>query len=182
MELLIKKLALKAKIKSPDLLTRPVGRAIYSEAKNKISMLGEHEVLVLDFENIGVMDSSFIDEFIICLMKDAIASESPFYVKARNISSINQINIESVIYTYSKYQKNRIALVVNELTRDNTFVIGELSKKEHELISYVLLHKEATEKELIELLNSSNDEIKKIIETLNKIRILRLEKSRVLAV
>jgi hypothetical protein len=53
MEITVKKIAEKAKVKSPDLLTRSVGRSLYEELKKAISISGDDEVIVIDFKGVS---------------------------------------------------------------------------------------------------------------------------------
>ena len=52
----VAKLAREAKMKLPDLITRPVGRLMYTKMREKLSIAGEGETVILDFENIKVID------------------------------------------------------------------------------------------------------------------------------
>ena len=67
----IRKKADELKIKGPDLLTRPVGRLMYQSIRGMLEHIREGETLVLDFQNIKVIDSSFIDEMIVRLVIDS---------------------------------------------------------------------------------------------------------------
>jgi hypothetical protein len=71
MEISLKKLAVRAKIKSPDLLTRSVGRQLYGEIRKSMEPMADEEVLVVDFSAIQDIDSSFVEEFIVNLILNA---------------------------------------------------------------------------------------------------------------
>src|SRR5208337_3274034 len=100
-------------IKGPDLITRPMGRKMYSIVRDKLSHAGQGETVIIDFSGIKVIDSSFIDELIVKLINDSFVMD--FYIKLRNISPISEINIDSVFNSYSNYRDRRIAVVRDEL-------------------------------------------------------------------
>jgi hypothetical protein len=82
----IAKMARELKIRTPDLITRPVGRQMYARTSEALSIIQEDETVLLDFEGIQVIDSSFIDEYIMKLLLRSRTDERPFFIKLANIS------------------------------------------------------------------------------------------------
>ena len=70
----INKTAEVLKLKMPDLITRHVGRSMYDSIKKLVGNINDGETLVLDFEGIKVIDSSFIDEMVVRLILDSMTS------------------------------------------------------------------------------------------------------------
>ena len=172
MEVTINKLAKKARVKMPDLLTRPVGRRMYKKLLEMLTIVESEEVVVLDFEGIKVIDSSFIDEFIVKILSE----ERGFYVKLRNISSIAERNIASVFKSYDDYNK-KIVVMTEDICLNNNFYIGALQSVEEDIFNYVRVNKSATVKELMHI---SGLEEEQVLETVNKLKTLHIirEQSR----
>lgn len=167
----VAKLAREAKIKLPDLITRPVGRLMYAKMKDKLEITGPGETVVLDFENIKVIDSSFIDEFLVRLISDAESTD--FYVKLRNISAVSEINIDSVFSSYSNYKSGRLAVIREELGRNNRYYIGPLTDHEGDIIDYLKRNHHAGVEEISRFCGMETGLLKGILEDLLKLRVIR---------
>jgi len=169
----IKKVAQKIKIKSPDLLTRPVGRAMYEEIKKDLSIIKDEEVVILDFLDIRVIDSSFIDEFIIKLLNDTNNQDEKFYIKLRNISGIGEINISSVLRSYSDYDDKKMVVMTEDICLNNNFFIGELNDLEMDIINYFRVNRIASIQDIRSLTGLTAEETENILKRLNNLRIIR---------
>jgi hypothetical protein len=134
----VAKVARELKVKLPDLITRPVGRTVYAATVEKLSVIGAGETVILDFGGIKVIDSSFIDEYIVKLILDS--REKDFYLKLRNISPISEINIDSVFNSYSNYKEIRIAVAREEIGKNNRFYIGPLAEQESDIMDYLRIN------------------------------------------
>jgi len=167
----VAKLAKEAKIKTPDLITRPVGRIVYVKMKEKLSIIGEGETVVLDFENIKVIDSSFIDEFLVKLIIDAESDD--FYIKVRNISPVSEINIDSVFVSYSNYKNGRIALVRDELGKNNKYYIGPLTEQESDILGYLKINQHAGVEEISKYCGMESEVLTGILTELSRLRVVR---------
>jgi len=167
----VAKLAREAKIKLPDLITRPVGRIMYGKMKEKLSIAGDGETVVLDFENIKVIDSSFIDEFLVKLIADA--ENSDIYIKVKNISAVSEINIDSVFNSYSNYKSGRLAVIREELGKNNRYYIGPLTENESDIIDYLKLNHHAGIEEMSRFCGMETGIIKMILEDLTRLRLIR---------
>lgn len=165
------KLAKEAKVKLPDLITRPVGRLMYSKMNEKMSVVDSGETVLLDFEGIKVIDSSFIDEFLVKLIKDAETDD--FYIKLRNISAVSEINIDSVFNSYSNYKSGRIAVIRDELGKNNRYYIGPLTDNESDIIDYLKLNHHAGVEEISRFCGMEAGRLKSILEDLMKLRVIR---------
>ena len=160
----VAKLAKETKMKLPDLITRPVGRLMYAKMKEKLSIIGQGETVVLDFETIKVIDSSFIDEFLVKLIIDAESDD--FYIKVRNISPVSEINIDSVFNSYSNYKSGRLAVMREELGKNNRYYIGPLTEHESDIIDYLKLNHHAGADEISRFCGMETGVLKQILEDL----------------
>lgn len=166
MEIHVKKLAMKAGFKSPDLLTRAVGRSLYKSLVKAASAAGENEVVVLDFAEIGVLDSSFIDEFIVKFILDQ-NKENGYYIKLCNISNTSQLNIAAVFRSYLEFDDRRLVVATEELCASNKFYIGFLSEAEDNVLSYIKTNKSVAA-------DDKGLHVKDLPKILNEMRKLRL--------
>ncbi len=173
----IRKISAELKIKLPDLITRPVGRRIYARILKQLEHAGGDEVVVLDFEGIKVIDSSFIDECIIRLIKDSRESDKRYFIKLKNISDITEINLDSVLNSYYMYNSDKIAVVTDRITRNRSCFLGTLSKEEKDIIDYLRINKIVRADELAVFMELPAEETAAIAEGLYKIRILRKDES-----
>lgn len=165
------KFAKDAKVKVPDLITRPVGRLMYAKALEKLENISLGEILLLDFAGIKVTDSSFIDEFIVKLIKHA--AEKNYYVKLANISEISEINIDSVFNSYSNYNDSRIAVSRAELGRNNRYYIGPLNEHESDIIDYFRINRSAGVDDISRFTGLDIPVVKKVMEELIRLRLVR---------
>jgi hypothetical protein len=167
----IKKTAKDLKINTPDLITRPVGRLMYSSTVDKLAVINAGEVVILDFEGIKVIDSSFIDEYIVKLIQNSL--EKNFYLKLRNISVISEINIDSVFNSYSSYKDRRIAVSRDDIGRNNRFYIGPLSENESDILDYLRINQCASIEDISRFSGSDIHKIKKTLEDLLQLRVVK---------
>ncbi|HOP62217.1 MAG TPA: DUF4325 domain-containing protein [Spirochaetota bacterium] len=176
----VAKLAREAKVKLPDLITRPVGRLMYSKMKEKLTIAGRGETVIFDFENIKVIDSSFIDEFLVKVIKDA--EESDFYIKLRNISAISEINIDSVFNSYSNYRDGRLAVIREELGKNNRYYIGPLTENESDIIDYLRINNHADSDEMARFCGQETMALTETLENLLRLRVIRRDNGEYLSV
>jgi hypothetical protein len=165
------KMAKEAKVKVPDLITRPVGRIMFNKAMDKLFNISEEEILLLDFEGIKVTDSSFIDEFIVKLILDS--GSRNYYVKLTNISDISEINIDSVFNSYSNYNDKRIAVCRSELGKNNRYYIGPLNEQESDIIDFFRINRSAEPEEISRFTGLELSSVQGIMSELNRLRLVR---------
>jgi hypothetical protein len=146
---------------------------MYSLVREKIANITEHEVLVLDFDGIRVIDSSFIDELIVRLIGDSWTSAPVFYVKLKNISNIAEINIDSVFKSFSHYNKKRIAIITDDIRLNNSFYIGALSDREKEIIEFLRVNRSVSTGDIAIFVRQKNEEVLPDIDSLFSLRLLR---------
>jgi len=158
---------------NPDLITRPVGRRMYKKLIDKMDIIQEGEVVILDFEKIKVIDSSFIDEFIVKLLSDSVKTEQ-FYLKLRKISDIAEINISSVIKSYAQVDK-KIVVMTEDICLNNNFYIGELSSSEHDAINFIRINQRVSLEDLIAGTGMSEESAEKTLESLVDLRLVRVQ-------
>lgn len=171
----IRKKADELKQKGPDLLTRPVGRLMYQSIRAMLEHIREGETLVLDFQNIKVIDSSFIDEMIVRLVLDSRNGEIPFYVKLKNISEIAEINIDMVFRSYSNYKNKKIVVLTENICQNNAFFIGPLSDREREIVEFLRINKSITQEDIVKYTGSPTGEVAGILEGLDELRVIKKE-------
>ena len=160
----------------PDLITRPVGRIMYDTISNSVSSLSEGETLVLDFDGIKVIDSSFIDEMLIKLLLNSVESTKKFYVKLRNFSKITEINIELVLRSYSNFKNKKIVVITENICHNNVFFIGPLSDGEKSIVEFLRINKSATPSEVANFSGLPMTEARKILNELFSMRVVKKDK------
>jgi hypothetical protein len=165
------KMAKEAKVKVPDLITRPVGRIMFNKAMDKLANISEEEILLLDFEGIKVTDSSFIDEFIVKLILDSGVRN--YYVKLTNISDISEINIDSVFNSYSNYNEKRIAVCRSELGKNNRYYIGPLNEQESDIIDFFRINRSADPDIIARFTGLGISTVQGIMTELFRLRLVR---------
>ena len=171
----IRKKADELKQRGPDLLTRPVGRLMYQSIRTMLEHIREGETLILDFLNVKVIDSSFIDEMIVRLVLDSRNGETPFYVKLRNISEIAEINIDMVFRSYSNYKNKKIVVITENICQNNTFFIGPLSDAEMDIVEFLRINKSSTQEDIAQYTGTATGEVTGILEGLNALRVIKKE-------
>ncbi len=167
----VSKLAKEARVKVPDLITRPVGRKMFSSAVKKLEIIEQGETLLFDFTSIKVVDSSFIDEFIVKLILDSRGRD--YFIKLSNISNISEINIDSVFNSYSNYNEDRMAVVRDGLGQNNKYYIGPLSENEGDIIDYLRINRFAGVDEISKFLGMGSAKVMDVMEGLLKLRVIR---------
>ncbi len=167
----VAKAARQEKIKLPDLITRPVGRAMYSAAQKKLAAAGDGETVILDFNGVKVIDSSFVDEYIVKLILDS--RERNYFIKLRNISSVAEINIDSVFNSYSNYKKTRMAVAREEMGANNRYYIGPLDEQESDIIDYLRINSIAGIEDISRFSGIELSSLKAVIDQLSVLRLVR---------
>jgi len=173
MRLRISDIARELSFTSPDLITRRMGEAMYHLLREKIAGLAPDEVLTLDFEGIQVIDTSFIDEFIVKLAYDSRGRTHPFYVKLSNITDIMQVNINSVFSSHAQYTAGSFAVLTDRLMPNNSYYLGRLTPNERDVINYLSVNKSAHVSEIADFLSRSTLETAEIVESLAGLRLIR---------
>lgn len=171
MEVKIGNLSKKIKQNSHDLITRPVGRRMYKKLIDEMKIINEGEVVILDFERIKVIDSSFIDEFIVKLVNDSIKNQK-FFIKLRNISDIAEINIASVLKSYSQFNK-KIVVMTEDICLNNNFYLGDLSEQEEDAINFIRINKQVSIEDLVSGTGYDEEHAKEILNFLISMRLVR---------
>lgn len=167
----VAKVAKEVKVKLPDLITRPVGRTIYAATVKKLSIIGTGETVILDFTGIKVIDSSFIDEYIVRLILDS--RQKDFYLKLRNISPMSEINIDSVFNSYSNYKDTRIAVAREEIGINNRFYIGPLADRESDIMDYLRINFSAGIDDISRFSGIESEKLRRLLEDLTVLRVIR---------
>ena len=167
----IAKLAKEAKINLPDLITRPVGRSMYAITIDKLTIIAISETVILNFTGIKVLDSSFIDEYLVKLILDSRTKD--FYIKLKNISTISEINIDELFNYYSNYNELRIAVAREEIGNNSRFYIGPVTEQEHDIINYLRTNSGAGIDDISKFTGFEIKELKLILEQLSFLRLVK---------
>lgn len=169
----IKNIARDLKIRLPDLITRSVGRRIYERARKNMSHLTDGEVVLVDFAGIQVIDSSFVDEFLLRMIEDSRGPGITFFIKLANITPIMETNIDSVFSSYRAYNDSRIAVVTESLTGSNAYYIGGLTEAERDVLDYLRINKAAHVADIASLIAKEEPEAMELLESLYALRLAR---------
>lgn len=172
----IKKMAKSVKISSPDLITRPTGRIFYNRIMKKLDNVHPDEVVVLDFSGIKVLDTSFIDECIINLLKESQREDLPFYVRLQNVSDSMESNIEFVIKSYFSMNNEKIAVALDRMGRSQGNYIGALSEAEKDIVDFLMINKHVSAREIASYTGFDVENAEKILKSLYTMRLIRRSK------
>ncbi|MBN2482987.1 MAG: STAS-like domain-containing protein [Candidatus Omnitrophica bacterium] len=92
-----------------DLVTRQVGRVVFSKLESEIKGLAEGTVLVIDFSGIGAIDYSCADEIFAKLISRLQLNEyGEKYIAFKNLTSGHKENIQIVL------EKKDLAVLIRE--------------------------------------------------------------------
>jgi hypothetical protein len=171
----VKNTARDLKIRLPDLITRPVGRRIYEKTRKNMSHMTDGEVMLVDFSGVQVIDSSFIDEFLLRLVEDSREGDLVFFVKLANITPIIEMNIDSVFSSYRAYNERRIAVVTESLTTMNSYCIGAISGSERDVLDYLRINRVAALADIAAFIGMREEDAAPIVEGLHGLRVVRRE-------
>jgi anti-anti-sigma regulatory factor len=177
MILQIKNTARDLKIRLPDLITRPVGRRMYERTRKSMAHVGDGEVVLVDFSGVQVIDSSFIDEFLLRLIEDSREESPVFFVKLANITPIIETNIDSVFSSYQAYNERRIAVVTESLTAMNSYCIGIISGHERDVLDYLRINRVAALGDIAAFVGMREEDALPLVEGLYGLRVVRREHS-----
>ena len=175
MEIIISKIAKTMNISLTDLLTRPVGKRLYTKVSTMVGQARSGEVVVIDFTGYSVIDPSCIDEFLISLIRDSMKPEKPYFVRLSHITSSMDITIQSVFDTYSEFSGMRIGVVTEELISRRGYYIGKVNDTEKELLSYLRMTDAASPEEIAGRLERDLDGVSRSLEEIYAIRMVRRE-------
>ncbi|MBP7738058.1 MAG: DUF4325 domain-containing protein [Spirochaetes bacterium] len=173
----IQKKAEELKIKTPDLITRPLGRRMYNSVKGVVEHVDGGETVVLDFSGIKVIDSSFIDEMIVKLILDSKSLPRAFYIKLKNISEIAETNIDLVFRSYSNYKNKKIVVITENICQNNVFFIGPLSDRERDVVEFLRVNKSITVDDIVKFTGQTREQVMKTMEDLDAMRAVKKVKN-----
>jgi len=178
----IEKLAKEIGVFEQDLITRVVGKDLYNKVSEKLDIIQEDELLIIDFDLIKVVDSSFIDEFFIKILEKAF-NEKNFFIKLKNINKILESNIDIVMQSYSKYNRNRVLITTDNICSNNNFYIGKLNKNEKNIFEYIRINKNAKFDDLLKLIDSQiedhEESIKSNLNSLIEMKMIRVVDNKI---
>lgn len=168
----IQKTARDMKLSIPDLITRPVGRELYSRIAKKLGDIHDGEVVVIDFTGYKVLDPSFIDEFIIRLLERSRSEHPQFHIKLSGISETAIHNILHVMKSYREVKSKRFAVATDRLINKHN-IIGELSQEETDIIRFLSINQGTTAAEIALFLEAEIETTKTVLEELYAMGIIR---------
>jgi hypothetical protein len=167
----VAKTAKEMRVNLPDLITRLIGREMYAATVKKLVIIAISETVILNFDKIKVMDSSFIDEYLVKLIIDSRIKD--FYIKLKNISTISEINIDSVFNSYSSYNKSRIAVAREEIGENSSFYIGSITESERDILNYLRTNGMTGIDDISKFIKIEAAELKSTLEQLSFLRLIK---------
>jgi hypothetical protein len=175
MEIIVRKIAHQLKLSQTDLLTRPVGKKLYTKAVSIVENCRPEEVVVIDFSGYSVIDPSCVDEFLISLVRDSMKPEKPFFLRLSHISPTMDMTIQGVFDTYSEFSGMKIGIITEELVSRRGYYIGKVTDDEKELLSYLRITDAASPEEIARRLERDVHGIYLALEALYARRMVRKE-------
>jgi hypothetical protein len=169
----VRDIAKQLHITIPDLITRGTGSAVYRIIHAYLPGIPDQEALVLDFTDIKVIDTSFIDECIVRLVYDSRTHRPVFFVKVAAVSAIAEMNIESVFTSHARYGGTSFAVVIDRQAENNSYYLGSLSPPEHDIINYLYINKSAHVNEVADFIAQPIRATTDILDTLHAMRLIR---------
>ena len=169
----IQKTASDLHFNSPDLITRPLGRKMYEKVRNMLKNVSHGETVILDFSGIMVVDTSFIDEFLVRLINDSMNEQAGFFIKLTNISEISDNNIDAVLRSYSNYKNKKYVVNTSEIRQNNNFFLGPLTDTERDVVHYIRINKSASLQDLSEFTGLSKKQLSELLQDLCGLRVLK---------
>ncbi len=175
MKIDISKTSQSLKLKTPDLITRHLGKMFFNEVIKLLDVISEDETVILDFNNIKVIDPSFIDEFLVRLINHSRTNNPPYYIKLKNISDITEINIDLVFKSYSNYKNETMGIITDSISLENRFSIGPLGDTEGDIVEFLRINKIASIEDLIKFTGLSRESIEETTGRLHSLRLIKKE-------
>ncbi|MDA3899376.1 MAG: DUF4325 domain-containing protein [Spirochaetes bacterium] len=178
MLLSIEKMAKSMKVDLPDLITRPTGRRFYENAIKKLVNVSADETVLCDFSGVEVIDPSFVDEFIVKLIKFSKTGEKPFFIRLKNFSHMVEDNIRSVFQSYCEFSNKKFSVITEDITIDNSHVIGIISEVERDIVEIIRINGTMSSIALSEYLHREKPETELILEEMYSDRLIKKDNSR----
>ena len=174
MKISISKITLDLKLKTPDLITRSIGKNLYEKVQKILTNIQDGEVLLLDFDGIKVIDPSFIDECIVRLILDSKTGSPGFFIRIDNISDIAALNIASVLKSYNASHNTRLAVITGRLI-DKSYYIGELESEERDIINFLVVNKGVLVRDIASYLELDAEKTVALLDSMFTMRLVRRE-------
>lgn len=168
----IQKIARDMKLTIPDLITRPMGRELYTRITKKLVNIHDGEVVFIDFAGYKVLDPSFIDEFIIRLLERSRNEQPRFHIKLSDVSETAIHNILHVMKSYREVKSKRFAVAADRLINKHN-IIGELTPEETDIIRFLSINQGTTAAEIALFLENSIEDTNTILEGMYEMGIIR---------
>ncbi|CAG0984784.1 hypothetical protein ANRL3_02369 [Anaerolineae bacterium] len=156
--------------KSPDLLTRDLGRKAFGCLERELKQTPEHETLILDGKDIILFDSSFFDEAILNLFVKLIAGEyGNRFLLLCNVTEDSVVNVEGAI----KRRDLKNALPIKN--RAQLRFVGNLEPNLEETARLLVQRKQLTARELADYLKIGINNASNRLRRLHELRLAKRE-------
>ena len=149
----------------PNLVTRSLGIQAYEHLNAALANIDEGEVLILDFQNIRVMGSSFAGASLIRLLRELVKGEfGEKYILLKNVSPSTMENIDVTI----KGHGHKIAVeVING--QEGATILGRLEANLRETLSLVHQYSSLTARDVANknsgmAINTASTRLKKLFD------------------
>ena len=152
--------------KYADLVTRQIGRAIFSRLEREIQNVGAGAIIVLDFSGIGAIDYSCADEIFARLIMRLQQNEyGEKYIVFTGLSEHHQENIHIVL------EKKDLAVLVKK--RDGWEVVGSLDNYLLQTLQNVMGRGRLSSSQLSEKLDLALNTASMRLLNLSKLRLVK---------
>lgn len=151
-------------LNSPDLVTREFGTIAYNIVKHALEEVGLDEVLLLSFDSIRAVDSSFAGASVIKLLRELVDGKlERKYLVATHLTSNVQESIDTTILGYGL----KIALLILRDSGDLGY-LGHLEPSLGETFQMINTHGKLAARELADMksleINNASTRLKKLYD------------------
>ncbi len=156
--------------KSPDLLTRDLGRRAFRYFEREMKQTPEGETLILDGKDIVLFDSSFFDEAILNLFVKLVGGEyGNRFLLLCDITDDSVDNVDGAIKR--RNLKNAIPIKNSDQWR----FVGALEPNLEETARFLVRKKQLTARELADLLKIEINNASNRLRRLHELRLAKRE-------
>ena len=148
-----------------DLVTRQVGRVVFSKLESEIKKLEEGTVLVIDFSGIGAIDYSCADEIFAKLISRLQLNEyGEKYIAFKNLSCGHKENIQIVL------EKKDLAVLIRE--KEGWAILGALDNYLRQTLKIIMEEGKLSSSELSSRFQLALNTASMRLSNLSKLRLV----------
>ncbi len=152
---------------SSDLVTRRSGQIMRERIEREIENANDHEIIALDFSNIGIIDYSCADEIIAKLISRLLGGEyGDRYIVLSGLNDNQRENIEVAL------ERKELA-VIAEVRTGEKILMGDLNNYLKETLQLIMIKDNITAKDLSETMELEANTSGTRLLNLHKKRLVR---------